>query len=270
MRWRTALASAAVMSVLAAGIGVRIVGASERTARGSRAARLSAAPGAHPSSAIAIENRRHGDAGWRIAPDGRRGVKGFVAPVAAPPGADFTLYIRTRAATLHADVYRLGWYGGAGGRLVVSLGPVHGDRQSPCPADGPRFTVACHWRETLTLRTGPNWTSGIYVAKLEDSAGSASYVPFVVRERISRARTVLVIPMTTWQAYNRWGGRSLYRGPGRATCACSTRSRAVTFDRPYSWPGAGNLFSGELQVVQLLESHGVDVGYATSLDLHGG
>jgi hypothetical protein len=70
-----------------------------------------------------------------------------------------------------------------------------------------------------------------------------------------------------WQAYNQWGGYSLYKGPdGRR----ETRSRAVSFDRPYqeAMAGAGQFLQFELPAVRVAEHAGIPLGYATDVDLH--
>jgi hypothetical protein len=42
------------------------------------------------------------------------------------------------------------------------------------------------------------------------SAGKKRNVPLLVRSTDTRGKIVLVAGDTTWQAYNSWGGRSLY------------------------------------------------------------
>jgi len=222
-------------------------------------------------SPIAIENRLPGTTAWLLDKGARSEVLGYAAPVSVAAGQVVRLYVRTRASSVRADVFRLGWYGGAGAKLVSSVGAAPGDRQSACPTVGPRMTVECSWRPTFRVATGRRWVSGEYLTKLTDADGSQSYVPFTVRERVPRAPVLLVSAVTTWQAYNLWGGRSLYRGPSPVPCdICATRSRAVSFDRPYRWPGAGGIFNGELQTIELLESRGIDAAYATSVDLDRG
>src|SRR5439155_8641919 len=204
-------------------------------------------------------------------PGSRRGVEGFAAPASVAPGEHVFLHVRTRARKVRADVYRLGWYRAAGARLIVSLGPAPGDRQEPCPTVGPRFTVECRWRPTFDVTTQPTWVSGEYLVKLTDSDRAESYVPFTLTESDPRAPVLFVSAITTWQAYDTYGGRSLYRGPHVKPCeVCATRSRAVSFDRPYKWPGSGGVFAGEFQTIELMESHGLHVGYATSIDLDRG
>jgi hypothetical protein len=69
----------------------------------------------------------------------------------------------------------------------------------------------------------------------------------------------------TWQAYNLWGGRSLY---GDRAGIFADRSYAVSFDRPYSdGHGAGRFFEFDDPVVMQAERDGVPLAYATDYDV---
>jgi hypothetical protein len=69
--------------------------------------------------------------------------------------------------------------------------------------------------------------------------------------------------VNTWQAYNRWGGFSLYKGPDGDSCKglCTH----VSFDRPYD-PATPNLWDYEVPLVHFLEESGLDVSYTTDVD----
>ena len=54
------------------------------------------------------------------------------------------------------SIYRMGYYGGAGARLMRSLGPFQGTAE-PTPRDGDRNLVECNWKVGFSLeipRTG--------------------------------------------------------------------------------------------------------------------
>jgi hypothetical protein len=75
-------------------------------------------------------------------------------------------------------------------------------------------------------------------------------------------RVVLVVPVTTWQAYNHWGGYSLYTGPPG-----DRRAWRVSFDRPYHGPGLGELGFTAAPVAVQAEATGAPLAYLTNLDL---
>jgi hypothetical protein len=70
--------------------------------------------------------------------------------------------------------------------------------------------------------------------------------------------------VSTWQAYNGWGGYDLYAGPGSSY---ASRSLAVSLDRPYDASGAGMFLTYERNVVKLAERMGFPLAYTTGMDL---
>ena len=102
---------------------------------------------------------------------------------------------------------------------------------------------------------------------------------FVVRDDASTAAVLYSLDVTTWNAYNYWGGSgnnhvgySLY-GRYNDITGDNTGNRAytVSFDRPYEDgsvdDGAGKLFDWDYPMIRYLESQGFDMTYATSTDL---
>jgi hypothetical protein len=100
---------------------------------------------------------------------------------------------------------------------------------------------------------------------LTAGTGWQAHVPIFVRSRSAAGKVALVAPVTTWQAYNDWGGYSLYDAPSG-----DRRSWAVSYDRPYPAPGAGpgSHLYGVAQTVVLAERLGVRLAYYTSIDIH--
>ena len=71
------------------------------------------------------------------------------------------------------------------------------------------------WSETDIVHVGRDWVSGYYLAQLRVTSGpdegAVGRVPLVVRGAPGDAAAILVqVPVNTWQAYNPWGGKSLY------------------------------------------------------------
>lgn len=162
----------------------------------------------------------------------------------------------------------MGWYQGAGARLVRHVPNLAGTAQPACPTDATLRMVHCAWARSYTLNIPRTWTSGVYVCRLTRSDGFQSYIIFVVRNDASRSTFLFQTSVTTYQAYNVWGGRSLYEGPGRtAAQRYAYRSYAVSFDRPYDRNhGAGDFFNWEYPMLRWLERKGYDVTYSTDLD----
>ena len=204
------------------------------------------------------------DIPWHLHKTRGAGISGYANTTSIAPGDPVSLYVSTSAATFRVAVFRMGWYDGAEGRLVTRTQATVGVLQPAAVIEAPTNTVTAPWFPSLTLHTG-TWAPGDYLLRLDASDGSQSYVPLTVRGPTARGRVVLVSPVTTWQAYNRWGCCNLYAG-GNGTFA--TRSRAVSFDRPYEAEhGAGEFLDRELPVLSEAERLHLRLDYVTSIDL---
>ena len=123
------------------------------------------------------------------------------------------------------------------------------------------------WRVTDRVEIPPDAVSGYYEAKLEivggAHAGAVGNVPLIVRQSpAAPASAVLVqVPVNTWEAYNRWGGKSLYQ------FGTSMHAFEVSFDRPFDQQEFYNMVTRlELPWVRFLERNGIDVSYQTDVD----
>ena len=205
----------------------------------------------------------HGSRAWRLARPARdHQVEGYATASSGAPGAPVALRVSTTARSFDVRAYRIGAYAGGEGRLVWGSSRLPGHVQArPTFADRERRTVVARWR-TDTLVPTAGWAPGLYVFKLRASSGWQAQVPYVVTSPSARDRVALVFPVTTWQAYNDWGGYSLYEGP-----AGDRRSWAVSFDRPYPAPGATEMGFGAVPVVVAAERLGIPLAYFTNIDV---
>src|SRR3954447_18062628 len=181
--------------------------------------------------------------------------------VSAPAGSRYRI-----------DIVRLG-VGGVPGEQVIDCIPGCG-RDEPAvaqPAAPPPDAggeVAANWQVTDTWQAPDGLATGYYLARFVvasgPNTGAQSWYPFLVRPPPDHVAKVLVIvPVNTWQAYNDWGGKSLYNFN-------STNGQAawrVSFDRPYARVGAESIYWFELSLLALLNQTGYDVGYLTDVDI---
>jgi N,N-dimethylformamidase beta subunit-like, C-terminal len=225
-----------------------------------------AAPAVGEPGWVAAENRRPGTGAWRIRARGQpRAIEGYADRVSASAGDAVTLYVSTMAPSWHVQAYRMGWYGGARGRLLWRSGRVSGRRQSDPLREPGTNMISTHWSPSLTLQVDDRWPPGAYLLKLV-APGAERYIPLTVTDPSSNDALVVMDAVTTWEAYNDWGGRNLYWGPFREF---GSRSRVVSFDRPYArGDGASDFLHGELPLISLLERAGLDATYWTDIDLH--
>jgi hypothetical protein len=219
---------------------------------------------AAPTQWVVDENARAGTGKWKIPVGARSDIQGYANRVSAERGARVGLYVDTTAASFRVKAYRLGYYQGLGGRLIWTSTQHQGVRQPAPSVDPDTLMVETTWSRSLSFRVGPAWVQGSYLLKLVASTGGQAYIPFIVRNDASTAALVIQQQVFTWQAYNDWGGRSLYHGPDGSF---DTRSRVVSFDRPYSGRGAAGMLRS-LPIIALVEQEGMDITYSTDRDLH--
>lgn len=230
-----------------------------------------------PKNPIAAENAQRGSVDWEpLEPNGRKGeIEGYASQVSVSPGGLLQLHVSTRpAAKYQVQVYRIGWYGGLGGRLVTCLPSCQkylSGRPQPIAIPDPQTgLLRSKWPVTTSFRVPRTWLSGYFVAKLilgtkpQDwpRTGSSSVVPFILKEPANkRSRILVVSSVNTDQAYNNWGGKSLYD----FNSTNGQQAVKISFDRPY----AGAVYFYEKKLVNFLESQPeLDVSYTTDVDVH--
>ncbi|MBV8346605.1 MAG: hypothetical protein JOZ49_03435 [Mycolicibacterium sp.] len=209
-----------------------------------------------------------GTPNWRIThPGPQHAIEGFADRTSTLPGEPVRLFVSTTAGSFTATAYRIGNYAGSEARQVWTSGPQPGVRQPNYVVQQPTNTVVAPWKPSLTLNTSA-WPPGDYVLRLDGANGAQQFVPLTVRTQSNQGRIVIINAVTTWQAYNKWGGYSLYVGP---TGTNARRARAVSFDRPYqadTMQGAGDFLYFELPFLLFAERSAHQLGYATDVDLH--
>jgi N,N-dimethylformamidase beta subunit-like protein len=237
-------------------------------------------PAVAATNAVVTENQQPGTTAWQLpglltADDTTKQIKGYASTTSVLQGGSITFYVTVNPVqTYTIDVYRIGWYGGAGGRLRLHVGPLAGIQQAACPTDATTGMIACTWPPAYSTTIASDWTSGVYLALLTNAAGYQNYIPFVVRD--SRPAALLYQQsVTTYQAYNNYPddratGKSLYgyNSSGAVTVGTTPAAVKVSFDRPYADDGAGQFLNWEINLVRWLERSGYDVTYSTNLDTH--
>jgi hypothetical protein len=238
---------------------------------------------------IREENARPGAADWqltRVRPDrdGYRSpwIEGYCSRQSVAAGESIDLFVSTDPPRpFGVEIFRMGYYGGRGARLMRTLGPFEG-RAQPVPEPGPKDLHECRWMPATTLTIPDDWPSGVYLGRLTtrpagpDEPYWQSYVIFIVRD--DRPADILFqCSDNTWQAYNRWPSHySVYTHPKGTQGPWAE----VSFDRPYGREaqyeavvndpltfGSGEFLPLEFPLAYWLEQHGYDVTYCSNSDM---
>jgi hypothetical protein len=241
-------------------------------------------PASHPT-AVAEENARGGTCDWllektQIDPDTRfrcPWIEGYCSRASVRAGETISFHVSTNPPSPFViDLYRMGYYGGAGGRHLLRLGPFQGRTQADPPI-GPNRLRECRWESCASVTIPGDWLSGVYVGKLTaERGGLQSYVIFIVRDD-RRADFIFQCSDTTWQAYNRWPSQFALYDDGKKFWYWGPDTQ-VSFDRPYGKycqivdaplsTGSGEWFLWEFPVAYWMESRGDDVTYISNTDTH--
>ena len=242
---------------------------------------------------IVRENKRSGTKDWLLTQlepargDGvddpwqrRPAIEGFCSHPSIRAGETLRVYVSTNPESKYsADIFRMGYYGGQGGRHVRTIGPLSGTVQ-PTPTDENKQLVQCQWKQSFELEIPRDWLSGVYLGKLKAAgSGYESYFVFIVRDD-RQANFLFQCSDTTWQAYNRWPAwRSLYDWKDNKWH--TSPGAEISFDRPYSLyynklpaglvpltNGSGEFLLWEHPLSFWMEKEGYDVTYISNLDTH--
>lgn len=229
---------------------------------------------ADPANPIVAENCQPGTSDWRVTQ--RTGdIEGFASVTSISPGEEIEFYVNTDAEEFDLTIYRSGYYGGKGGRLINEAKRLQGQFQPECHFDRQTGLVSCsNWTSSYRLVIPQDWVSGVYLAKLvrPDTSGD-NYILFVVRETGYKAEMLVQLSVTTYAAYNFYGNKSLYSSLSWDYCPTVTgapRAVKVSFDKPNATPlvSQNSYFSSDYPMVFWLEANGYDVSYLTNLDTH--
>ena len=220
---------------------------------------------------IQAENSLPGTPGWNdfsadLAPGT---LSGYGSKISVNHGDFIDFYVTTTAPSFTIDIYRTGYYLGVGARKITSLGSFTGVQQTIPTPNSVTGIITRNWTKTTTMSIPSSWVTGVYVAKLTSSTGNSSFIFFVVRDDGGHEMIDFQTSVTTYQAYNTWGGTSLYNNNTNLSIFKGPHATKVSFDRPFNpgdSNGAGHYFFYEYKFVYWMESQGYDVSYTTDVD----
>jgi hypothetical protein len=210
---------------------------------------------------------------WDISGAGDLSIQGFATDMSVDKGG--TIYFKINVAggaSYSIKIYRIGYYQGNGARLVDNLGSFTGTVQpSPVTNSSTGLIDCSNWSESAHWHVPSTAVSGVYIAKLTRASGS-SHIIFVVRDDAANSPILVKTSDATWQAYNAYGGNSLYVG---TTSYPNGHAAKVSYDRPFITRNGGGgggakedwLFNAEYPMIRFLERNGYNVSYTTDVDM---
>jgi hypothetical protein len=275
---RTALIAATaglvgLLSVLGSDVGRASAAMTQQTTADGRSTSSKERAACPPTSVICLENSLPGSppSEWDVAGSGSANIQGFATQMSLNKGETVQFKVLTNATAYRLDIYRLGYYGGLGARRITTIRPSIPLPQSQpdCANEASTGLVDCgNWAVSASWTIPTDTVSGVFIAKLvrEDGTAGASQIIFVVRDDAGGSELLMQTSDATWQAYNRYGGNSLYAG------SPAGRAFKVSYNRPLvirGSPGGGtesNFFNSEYPMLRWLEANAFDVSYTSNVD----
>lgn len=232
-------------------------------------------------SKVACENTLAGNPAseWQVSGAGDSSIQGYATSMSVNVGQTVTFKVKTNAKAYRIDVYRFGYYQGSGARKVAANilpSAALPQTQPSCLTFSATGLIDCgNWAVSASWAVPATAVSGVYIARLvRTDTGGASVVPFVVRDDAAKSAVLFQTSDTTWQAYNSYGGNSLY------TCSVSCPAGnpqaykaafKVSYNRPFHSAaddsGRSWLMYAEYPMIRFLESNGYDISYMSGLDV---
>ena len=219
---------------------------------------------ASPANPIEAENCLTGtpNSVWEP-PASDSSIEGFATQASVNPGSTISFKFHTVAASSTLSIYRMGYYGGNGARLVTTINVNQAQNQPACLSDVATGLVDCgNWAVSASWNVPSTAVSGLYFVELKRSdTGGGNIFSFVVRNDASHSGIVYQAQDTTQQAYNNYGGNSLYVGNPAG------RAYKVSFNRPPASQGSlWDMFSFETAMIRWLERNAYDITYISGVD----
>jgi hypothetical protein len=185
----------------------------------------------------------------------------YVFPNSVAQGDSVRIYVSTDAPTFDLRIFR----DAPTPSTQLAINGISGRNQT-VPAKS--WEAGCGWSPTVAFAVPQGWPSGVYFCEMTVGGAVAGRALFTLRERVpgSTATVLFQNSIATWQAYNAWGGKSLYD----FNSSDSVRAASVSMQRPYAQHGTGlgDYTDFEQPLVHWLASQGIAVEFCTDLDVH--
>jgi hypothetical protein len=146
-------------------------------------------------------------------------IEGYCRQLSYAAGETVGLCVSSEASQFDVTVSR---WGAARDIVWTATGLPGAVQVTPADADA----SGCGWSANVEIEVDTDWRSGFYLIELDargvEPRRRTGYACFVVRASTERSSALFVLATNTWNAYNDWGGRSLYTG-----------GHQVSFRRPF-------------------------------------
>jgi hypothetical protein len=179
---------------------------------------------------------------------------------------DLAFHTSTTAAEYSLEIARIG----AKREVVFQKSGIPGGGAHPIPEHA--SANGCGWPISFSMPVPAEWKSGYYTATFKVSDGGGKFVArnrrtaemeswFIVRPSSfdKNVKILLQLATNTYNAYNNWGGFSVYA----YNSLSNNQGHRVSFERP----PASQFLRWELPFVKWAEENGYELEFAANSDL---
>ncbi len=189
---------------------------------------------------------------WDYLPEG-----GYLNTLSVEIGDTLQFHISTASPNYQISIYKLGL-----NQALVYTSPVITGGKHPVPDSS--FSKGCGWPVSFSLFIDQSWQPGVYTAKFPVTSGNGEIVFSVRSPNPGSVSKILVIMSTnTMQAYNNYGGKSIYN----YNSTNLSRSAKVSFNRPYTSTAQYDYYGWENDLVNWLQKSNIPAEFASDLDV---
>lgn len=183
---------------------------------------------------------------------------GYASRLSVMPGENIDFNLST---DLTANYSLTIWREGANRQFMLRVDNLT-PHQYDC-VDG--YAKGCKWPKAYTLQVPAAWPSGVYTVDFSTASGGTESIIFWVREKTpgSTASMLFLSSVNTYNAYNPFGGKSLYG----FNSSSNTPARRISFNRPFQDGGTGQYKKWEATFVTWAERAGYTMAYAATSDI---
>ncbi len=186
-------------------------------------------------------------------------IEGYASATSVIQGSSIDLHVNVelphRALTL--QFFRLGQTEQLVKRDRITVSPVSTPENA--------YEVGCGWPVAYTLTVPQTWQSAVYRANLISDIDDtiSTEILFAVKAIAPGSATSILftLAVNTYQAYNGWGGKSLYD----FNSTNRQKTDRISFDRPDRYE---DFYLWEYPLIQWMEANGFTAEYCTNVDLH--
>ncbi|MGE5401722.1 MAG: N,N-dimethylformamidase beta subunit family domain-containing protein [Ignavibacteriales bacterium] len=194
---------------------------------------------------------------------------GYPSNLSGYKGDTVKFYISTNALLYDLKIYRYG----KTKELVATIPNVKGGIREVKESDY-AYVNGCKWPESARLVIPQDWKPGAYLAEFPVTSDTTNPVLFFVKDKNTKNRVIVVCHTNTYQAYNMFGGKSVYPAysSGGGSGISENFSERLSFFRPFNRNqhngiNRGSFYAYDAKLIRWLEEEGYDVDVMSDTDL---